>query len=195
MTTVYLAKIPEQIQGEIYCKERSLEIVSCQSDKVKKQKFYAWRLLELCAKKHGFNVEDLHFYKMQNGKWKCSEFEFSLSHSENFVAVILSSEKVGIDLQKDCELKTDLFASKILTKSELLEYSQLQDYNKREFLIEKWTQKESVYKMLEDKSLNISQINCKDYPITTKKISLEDETYYLSFSPLKKDVKIELFEI
>lgn len=195
MTAIYLAKIPKQIQGEIYCKERNLEIFSCQSKKVKRQKFYAWRLLELCAKKHGFNVENLHFSKAQNGKWKCNEFEFSLSHSEDYVAIILSNKNVGIDIQKACDLKCDYFAEKILTEQENLEYIKLSENEKQRYLLEKWTQKESIYKMLEMCDLKISKINCSNYKVKTIELILDGDTYYLSYTPFEKNICVNLIKI
>ena len=195
MMSICIAKIPKEIRGNLYCRERCDEISSCISLKVKRQKFYAWALLESCAQKLGFNSCNLHFFKLDNGKWKCSEFEFSISHSEDYVAVILSDVKVGIDIQKESSINVDLFANKILTQNEKLFYSQLDENKKLCFLLEKWTQKECVYKMLESKDVKISQINCEDYPIHTQKLNLNGETYHLSYTPANKQIEINLVEI
>ena len=192
---IYVAKIPELIKGDLYCKERIEEINSCTNEKVKKQKFYAWKLLELCAENLGFNAEHLHFYKLENGKWKCNEFDFSLSHSEDYVSVILSNEKVGIDLQKSCTIKTDFFAEKILTRKEGLDFINLSESEKQRYLLKKWTQKECVYKMLESSNLKISEINCNDYPIKTCELVLDGDTYYLSYAPTEKDIDVHLIKI
>ena len=146
MASIFLAQIPQNIMGTIRCKERIREIEPCNNEDVKKQKFYAWVLLENVAKKLGFLPENLQFKKLENGKWVCNEFEFSISHSKNFVVVAIDKGKIGVDIQVDIDLNEENFAKKILTKNEYLSYNNLKEVEKHTFLLEKWTQKESVYK-------------------------------------------------
>ncbi|MBR2383973.1 MAG: 4'-phosphopantetheinyl transferase superfamily protein [Clostridia bacterium] len=195
MVTIFLAKTPSKITGEIYCKARLNEIASCTNEKVKKQKFYAWALLEKCAISLGYELDKLHFFKLDIGKWKCDKFEFSLSHSDDFVAVAISDIPVGIDLQKDTNINCDTLAKRILTVGENLEYIELGEDKKQRYLLEKWTQKESIYKMLELNDLKISKINCSNYPINTIELILDGDTYYLSYAPFEKDTCVNLIKI
>ena len=194
MASIFLAQIPEEIKGTIYCKARIKEIDSCKNEKVKRQKFYAWALLEKCAESLGFTPHNLSFKKLENGKWVCSDFEFSISHSEDVVAVAIDNKKIGVDIQIDTNINCEVFAKKILTNSEFSLFENLSKEQKHEFLLEKWTQKESVYKMLENKDLKISQINCNNYSIFTKKINLGNTTYYLSCATNEKPI-IEFVDI
>ena len=191
--TVFIAKIPKTIEGNLYCKERNDEISSCKSKKVKKQKFYSWALLEHVAKSLGFSPCDLRFEKLDCGKWKCDKFNFSISHSGEFVAIVISKDKIGLDLQEDVSLPCDAFANKILTNSELNNFNSLRDNDKHSFLLEKWTQKESVYKMLENTNLKLSEINCSDFEISTSKLVFDGKIFYLSIT--KKTIETIIIEL
>ena len=82
------------------CKLRNEEIKSTTNAKLKLQKYYAWKVLEY-AIKNDFNLNplDVDFTKNANGKWKCSNFHFSISHSENAVCVSISTKQTGVDVQ------------------------------------------------------------------------------------------------
>ncbi len=178
MIKIFLKKIPDEIKGKIFCKKRIEEINSCNNEKVKLQKFYAWRLLEYAARELGFKPELLQFNRSKNGKWSCDAFKFSISHSGGYVAVAINDGEIGIDLQADASVDCKNFARKILTAKEYGVFSDLKDSH-REFLLEKWTQKESIFKML-DTPLPISQIQTDCYPTATKKLTLGNEIFYLS---------------
>ena len=192
MIKVFVKKIPELIEGKIHCKSRQIEIDSCTNQKVKLQKFYAWSLLEFGAKELGFEPKLINFSKNKNGKWSCNQFYFSISHSNNIVAVAISDKPIGIDIQKDCDLKNDFFADKILTPNELYDYNTLREELKHDYLLEKWTQKESIYKML-DTTLPISKIETSSYPIATKKLILDNNNFY--FSCTQTNFKLELLNL
>ena len=135
MASIFLAQIPQNIMGTIHCKERIREIESCNNEDVKKQKFYAWVLLENVAKKLGFLPENLQFKKLENGKWVCNEFEFSISHSKNFVVVAIDNKKIGVDIQIDTNINSEVFAKKILTNCEFSLFENLSKEQKHEFLL------------------------------------------------------------
>ncbi|MBE7088321.1 MAG: 4'-phosphopantetheinyl transferase superfamily protein [Clostridiales bacterium] len=149
---VYLAEIYEELNIEgVYPTERRNEILSCKSDKVKREKYSAWKLLELAVKKSfGLDFNTLKFKKNESGKWLCDRFYFSLSHSKNAVAVALSTSPVGVDIEIIKEPKNWSVANKILSDFQLEKLNGLFGVNKVEYFILKWTEKESAYKMQND---------------------------------------------
>ena len=191
MINVFIEKIPDKITGQISCKLRLVEIESCKSEKVKRQKTFAWLLLENCAKKLGFQPENIEFSKTCNGKWNCDKFSFSISHSENYVAVAISDCPIGIDLQKDVEINSDSLAKKILQSSELVEFNSLLETQKHDFVLEKWTQKESIYKMEDVKYFKFENILTSLYNVYSTTLNFDKERYFLSVAS-KDNKRIEI---
>ena len=84
IANVYIAEIPNQSEwGEVYPPARQAEIDAVKNEKVKREKYYVWKLLEY-ALLHAFGkrIEEISFTKSVNGKWECDFCYFSLSHSE-----------------------------------------------------------------------------------------------------------------
>lgn len=194
MINVLVAEIPETIEGQIRCKQRIEEINSCKSQAVKKQKLFAWLTLEKLAHNLGFLIDDISFFKDEGGKWFCNEFHFSISHSHNYVAVAISNNSVGLDLQKVVEVDSKRLAQKILTNEEILKFSSLDSKTANSFIIEKWTQKESIYKLFGTQRLSFKDIDCTNYNLYTSELTLNGEAYKLavasqSLSDLQVDIK------
>ncbi len=149
--TVYIAQIPKS--GEItpvYPPLRQREILACTSEKVRREKYYAWKLLEYAVSSAlGETMQELVFEKSENGKWKCNAFEFSLSHSKNAVALAISQSAVGVDIQLYESRNLQAVAKKVLSEQVLQEYASLSEEEKTPYLLRKWTEKESVFKTLD----------------------------------------------
>ena len=151
MTYVYVSSYPFEVASEeIVPTARQDEINSVKNDVHKQQKYYAWKLLEKAVfEKYGKNMDELSFSLCKNGKWECDEFYFSLSHTKNIVAVVLSEYTCGIDVEFfSPERFGEKLAKKILTETELSEYSNINEGEKQVYTLCKWTQKESIFKML-----------------------------------------------
>ena len=180
---VYTAAIPEHVGvGAVFPYSRSEEISACGSEKVQKEKYCAWKLLEF-ALLDGFGkrIEDISFTKSAQGKWGCDFCYFSLSHSENAVAIALSDSPVGVDIEKIAPMKNrEKIAKKILTETEQEEYRRLAFDNAaaNDFLLEIWTKKESLFK----RGGFASFIPCRipTDGTATKKLSFTDGEYFLS---------------
>ncbi len=179
---VYYAQIPKKaLITPVYPKERDAEISSCKNEKVKTEKYYVWKLLEL-AVKNSFNINfnNLNFEKQSSGKWICDGLSFSLSHSHNAVAVAVSNGMVGLDielLQPPMNAKT---YKKILSALEQVEYENLSGDVATEYLINKWTKKESVFKLNgENAFLPTSIQNPSAHALT---VQLGDEKYCIAVS-------------
>ena len=68
---LYIAHIPDTPPtGELFPPERAREVNEIQSERAKKEKYYAWRLLEYAlARSLGLDAKNLAFFKDENGKW------------------------------------------------------------------------------------------------------------------------------
>ena len=162
---VLVAEIPTDGEvGEVYPELRSKEISLCKNERVRLQKYYVWKLLEYGLQwTFGCKIENVRFEKGKNGKWSCDRCEFSLSHSENVVAVALSRKPVGVDVEIITPPVVKGLENKILTREERAEFDAI-DGDKTSFLIEQWSKKESVFKSRNEKSFLPKKIS--DYAFT-----------------------------
>ncbi|MBQ2740108.1 MAG: 4'-phosphopantetheinyl transferase superfamily protein [Clostridia bacterium] len=151
---VYAARIPSAsdypLPSEpIFPPQRQAEIVACASEKARREKYFAWRLLlHAIEDSLGVDPRQLQFTKSEHGKWLCDGVHFSLSHSADLVCVALSSQPVGIDVEPIRPLKTQDFALKILSEQELAVYHATKESEQSAYLLRAWTRKESLFKRL-----------------------------------------------
>ena len=137
---VYLAKIPISDNfSAVFPPDRQNEIESITSEKVKREKYYAWKLLEY-GLLNTFNkkITDINFEKQTTGKWSCNACEFSISHSNNVVCVAISKSPVGVDIEKIQPTPIDI-SKEILSKEELNDYNALNSDKKTSFIKSAWT--------------------------------------------------------
>lgn len=177
---VYLAKIPQNTAlSTLYPPIRQQEIDACGSEKVKREKYYAWKLLEYgLSRTFGKKIGKLEFSKADNGKWTCGGCEFSLSHSHNAVAVAISRKKVGLDVELISSPRVNGVAEKILNEQEYADY--LVSDDKDGFLIEKWTQKESIFKRSDEYAYFPKKTDTASEKVLSRRVELDGEQYVLS---------------
>lgn len=200
--TVFIAKLPLDeaqpwLKTPIYPPERQAEILACASEKVRKEKYFVWKLLEFALREVcGKHLQELSFHKSEHGKWRCDGVEFSLSHSENAVCVAMvtldeklrlgiepdpfSASAVGVDLQKIKDVHADGLAPKILTESELCEYHALNDREKPPFLIHVWAKKESLFKAFGESGFFTSDPKNLTGSVWQSTITIDGEDYALA---------------
>ncbi len=184
ISDVYLAKIPSETgEDTLYPQARQDEVDACTNDKVKRQKYYAWKLLEYALNRtFGYKMSNLVFEKTKRGKWTTPSCFFSISHSENAVAVAVSRREIGVDVEKIDGVKEGVI-QKVLTKSENKEFSAIgvdENARRREYLVGKWTQKESVFKTADSGAFRPSKIETSAHALATKKVCVDGEEYMLS---------------
>ncbi len=140
----------------LYPPEREYEIKNAKNKSVQKQKYFVWKLLAY-ALKHSFgkDITEFTFEKSTSGKWKCDGVEFSLAHCKTAVAVAVSAFPVGVDIEIKKREIDEKVAQKILSEREYLAY--LSSNEKREFLLKKWVEKESIFKSLDQSGFFTSQ--------------------------------------
>lgn len=146
---VYFSEIPEVLEyKELFPKERNEEVLSVSNDKVKRSKYWAWKTLEYALfRSFGYKIQDLAVVKNKNGKWMSKKCFFSITHTQNFVAVIVSNKETGIDAE-DCLSFYERFENEKIFNS----FAKKTTCKKEEFpktkeeLITLWTKKESLFK-------------------------------------------------
>ena len=178
---VYVASIPKNLTvEEVYHKERQIEIESVSSDEVKKEKYFVWKLLLFAIQKLLGDREDrISFAKKESGKWACDRCEFSLSHSKGVVCVAVSSFPVGVDIEKVEKPKRDI-SRKILSNEELEKFESLEQKERDRFLISRWTNKESIFKMKDNKTYSFEELKSYGDDVFQKFIEVNGEEFSLS---------------
>lgn len=193
---VYVASIPQNTKlsklPALYPPIRQKEIDACGSEKVQREKYYAWKLLEYALDRtFGKKMKKLNFVKEDNGRWSCEGCEFSLSHSHNAVAVAISRKRVGVDVELFAPPRVQGVAEKILNDEEFALYQTAED--KDAFLLEKWTQKECIFKRFDERAYLPKQTDTAQNKTVSRRIFVGNEEYFLSVA--SDDLqKFRLFE-
>lgn len=136
----------DRIDGIDYMpKLRKQEIAETSNDILKEEKIKTWTLLNF-ALKDCFNVDpqNVKFSKNKNGKWIAKGYWFSLSHTQGAVAVVVSNEPCGIDIENIM-----LFKKKVENPNFSNAFSKKIGKNSCDYLelLQEWTGKESLYKV------------------------------------------------
>lgn len=146
--------------GEIYPPLRRKIIDGTENEKLKKQRTQVWALLKTAVENSlGLKFETLNFSLAGNGKWSADKFFFSLSHTEGFVAVAVSSAPTGIDVEDRLRFSGE-------RKEKLLKRIAA-DGEEDKDVCALWTQKESIFKCGRDGIFKPKEIKAENYPVTT----------------------------
>ena len=180
-TLLLVAEIPEVISDEaLYPPERMAEIAKCSNVRVRLEKYYAWRLLfEGLSEFLGESLDGLDIHKNENGKWVCDKCAFSISHTLGVVAVAVSDDDVGVDVEEIRRHRTGL-EKLILSENELSEFYRVDDGEKPEYLIKMWTRKESIFKSFDRPAFHPSEIETEKYNVRTDILTVGKERLALS---------------
>ncbi|MBR2968483.1 MAG: lecithin retinol acyltransferase family protein [Clostridia bacterium] len=178
---VYVAEIPVSSPlPYINSRERRAEIKSCTNERVKREKAFAWALLEYAAKDClSLNVKRLKFKKQENGMWTCPSFCFSISHSHGAVAVAISKMPIGVDIEKMLSIKPTL-AKQILSSEETERYETLNDEEKPLYLTKTWVLKESIFKKEGGRVFVPNKINSISSATVFRSLSIGESDFALS---------------
>lgn len=160
--------------------ERQKDIDGTSVITLKRQKSAVWELLGFAiAEQLNKNIDDVKIFKSASGKWLSNELCFSLSHSEDLVAVAVSSLPVGVDCEKVDGKKRE-FLLKTLTEKEKKGGFELSDGN----LISLWTKKESIFKIEGNGVFNPKSIDTTDKNASS--FSVCDGKYVVSVATKEK---------
>ncbi len=179
---VYVAKIPEQPNYKpLSCAARQKEINAVKNPTLKSEKYYVWKLLEYALEQSfGMEIDNKTFTKGETGKWVTDGCFFSLSHCAGAVAVVVSRTAVGVDIETSRPLSNDRLANKILTEGERCLYEKVSPDAQAEFLLEKWTGKEALFKKENQKIFSPELYDTSAGDLYTKTLMLANTLYVLS---------------
>ena len=166
--------------------ERTAEISAVRNLKVRKEKLCVWDLLDTALCDHfGYGTEKAELFRNENGKW-CSAKEnvfFSLSHSASLCAVAVGSIACGVDAELMSKVRFDeKLAKKILTEGEHMEYARLNGDKRPLYTAQKWTEKESIFKMCGGDAFVPSSIEVSNYCTESTYRYFDNDGYFVSVS-------------
>ncbi|WP_310378618.1 4'-phosphopantetheinyl transferase superfamily protein [Flavobacterium sp.] len=180
----------EQLFAEVQLNEKSLLRLNGMKSQLHQRAFLSVRKLLQQA-----NYSDFDLYYDQSGKPylnpnvphtlpKLREYEVSISHSHEFSTLIISDQKVGIDIEMQRE-KIIKIADKFVNSKELnrLKNQNSQDYIKK--LTVKWGAKEAIFKIRNEPGISFKdhiQVNSFEISDGTTTAILEIENLKQKFT-------------
>ncbi len=112
---------------------------------------------------------------------KDSNLYFSLSHSNGVIALAVSKEEIGLDIELIKDVKDNL-ALKVMNEAEYNIYKGLSKNDKINYFYEVWTSKEAYVKKLGSAlTLNPSNINI-DTDVILKNINISNSQYMIALT-------------
>lgn len=175
--TVYIGRVPNYEKAAL-------------SNKNDVQSHHALQLLKYAYKeKFGKVADTQNLRKTEKGKWMCDFGGVSVSHSGKFVAVALSENAVGIDIQAKTaatEHTMRNIAKKLFCESELNDFEHSSDKTDAFFFT--WCKKEALWKKLYEQPLTIRDADTTDESFYKKKLTLDNDVYYLAVTEADADI-------
>jgi len=148
-TYVFLAPISDAELLPVYPNERQREIELTKNEKLKREKYCVWKLLEYAIREcFGKSIRELEFTKTEGGRWNTPFCEFSLSHTDGVVAVAISHSPVGVDVEAVKPIRSEKTVERVLSRDEYNHYKSLSESEREEFFLSVWTKKEAIFKSL-----------------------------------------------
>ena len=154
-TQIFVWKITEsyeELYHEVQLSEKSLQRLLDMKSELHQRGFLSVRKL---LQEAGYNDFDLYYDESGKPHLKVAKF-ISISHSHEFSTIIISMQKVGIDIemQRDKILR---IADKFVNNEELQRLKSLdnQDYIKK--LTVKWGAKEAIFKIQNEKGISFKK--------------------------------------
>lgn len=181
---VYVAEIPDGLQpAHIYPPEREQEIAACKNERVRREKYAVWKLLQhALGASYGYDAEALQFFKSPGGKWKCDECELSLSHSGKAVAVALSRSPIGVDVEAVRPPLADSALQKVFSDEEIRLLHAAPESDRAALFTRMWTEKESIFKMLDKPDFFLSQPKSYNGKTTSRTLEICGVQYVVSIA-------------
>ena len=125
--------------------------------------------------------KEIEYVYNESGKpyLKDKNLYFSLSHSNGIVALTVSKEEIGLDIELIKPVK-DALAKRIMTTEEYNIYNTLDKNKKITYFYEVWTSKEAYVKKL-GTSITLTPSNIEiDEDILIKRINIDNNEYMLA---------------
>ena len=175
----------EELLSKVVLKEKTQKRLDGMKSQLHQRAFLSVRML---IQEMGFTDKDLHYDEFGKPYFDCDN-HISITHSYHFAAIIISKEKVGIDMELQRE-KIQRIADKFTDfESHYLDPSSIEEYIKKLTVI--WGAKEAIFKIRNEKGISF-----KDH-IKVSNFSLgETQTQAsLHFDNLIKDFDVHYQEV
>lgn len=172
---------------------RKQKALNLSLEKDQKLSLGAYLLLIKALKLHHFDALKYEFYYNEKGKpeLKGLPINFSISHSGNYVAIALSKDPIGVDIQEIREIDDKLIGY-VLNDAEI---SLINKDNKLNSFFEIWTAKEAYLKYI---GIGLEK-TLKSIDITNKKSLLKHidaiNGYKICVCKSEKMLKYKLFNL
>lgn len=193
MIEVYITRVGRFCIGGEYPDYLCSELEGITNNAVADEKKTAYSLLNYALERSFGIVNGVRSLKRSpSGKPISSLFFCSLSHSRGFVAVAVSDEEVGIDIEVLSDRNRESLAERILDGNEKERYLSLDGEERRLYFLKCWTKREAVYKMT-DRAQPFSPKEGvpESVFIETKRIEVDGETIVLTVSaPTETELKL-----
>lgn len=219
MQHIYLAsvqEVPDDFETKLdeFNEQRRAKVLRCKNIMDKKRSYLAGKLLSYATEEEGVEEASVFLapYDREMIKQQVKHAYYAnISHSGDYVAVAVSDEPVGVDIEQygtrygkeNAKKSIDLLAKKVLNEAEYAKYQSLligQDQpeskesfeNEKDFFLKIWTRKEA-YAKWDGKgiAMNFSGIDAlggNDF--YSKKICLENQDFlWMSVYPFSGDQK------
>ena len=181
LTEIYISAIPECEIASLGYKERDEEIARATSDKVRREKYYSWRLLEYALEKsYGMSISDIAPTRNENGKWISEKIELSISHTDKVCAVALSPRPVGIDIEEISDRSIDRLAKRALSDAERDYLASVPSESRLREFFKLWCIKEATFKLRGERAFIPSSIDALPLIDTAITVTQDGADYALA---------------
>ena len=188
MAVVYILnanKLTTDISKYVNVDNKRLEKIKKSSNQlfIKEQLGSNLLLNDILENNYFEDIKKLEYIYNESGKpyLKDKNLYFSLSHSNGIVALTVSKEEIGLDIELIKPVK-DALAKRIMTTEEYNIYNSLDKNKKITYFYEVWTSKEAYVKKIGSSiTLTLSNIEI-DEDILIKRINIDNNEYMLAVS-------------
>lgn len=187
-TKILIWEITESFE-ELYSRVTLKEKTQSRLDGMKSQMHQcAFLSVRMLIQEMGFTDKDLHYDEFGKPYFDCDN-HISITHSYHFAAIIISKEKVGIDMELQRE-KIQRIADKFTDyECDYLEPNSTEEYIKKLTVI--WGAKEAIFKIRNEKGISFKDhINVDNFSLDKTQTQAS-----LHFDDLVKDFDVHYQEV
>jgi len=183
--------LEELLDRVVFLKEKTQKRLNGMKSEMHQRAFLSVRML---IQEMGFTDKDLHYDEFGKPYFNCHN-HISITHSYHFAAIIISHEKVGIDMELQRE-KIQRIADKFTDyECDYLDPSSTEEYIKKLTVI--WGAKEAIFKIRNEKGISFKDhINVNDFSLQESQTvsSLHFDDLIKDFDVHYQEVKSDNFE-
>ena len=198
---VYLAYFDKNVQVQpVQPAIRNQLVQRCTDTLTRQQRYCVWRLLDYALKQHcGKGVDGFSFNVSSNGKWSSNaNAQFSLSHSNNVVAVAICEKAVGVDVEAVSSFadraRDEAFVNRVLNSDEHRQLAYCEVSRRGQQLALLWTHKESLFKMEDHPYFAPRSIDTTKRPAYSRLLEVDGRQYALSVAA-REPFKVEINQV